>query len=236
MVLEEWIQHYISHGVDHLFLINNGSTDDFMCIIEKYKNKVTLFDFPEKHRQREHYNTAFQTFKHLTEWCIICDIDEYMFVKRPTRAIDNIASWISQSVSSDVIQISVQWKMFTSSGFDKQPSSIRKSFTKCSAGLHNDQKCIVRSSFVKELRIHTHVMTTHQLITKADDFMQLNHYAIMSKEYFEKVKMTRGDVDTQLSENARTWEYFNNYDKGEDEDCTLQQIVMSQENDEFSHL
>jgi hypothetical protein len=37
----------------------------------------------------------------------------------------------------------------------------------------------------------------------------------MSKEYFEKIKMTRGDVNSITFDNIRDWTYFNNYDTNE---------------------
>ena len=30
MNLKEWIEHYILNGVEHFYLINNGSTDNFL--------------------------------------------------------------------------------------------------------------------------------------------------------------------------------------------------------------
>jgi hypothetical protein len=42
-ILEEWINHYLLHGVDHFYLVNDFSTDNFLSIIEKYKEKITLY-------------------------------------------------------------------------------------------------------------------------------------------------------------------------------------------------
>ena len=42
MILEEWINHYIKESVQHFYLVNNGSDDNFMPIINKYKNYITL--------------------------------------------------------------------------------------------------------------------------------------------------------------------------------------------------
>jgi hypothetical protein len=35
-ILEEWINNYLLHGVDHFYLVNDFSTDNFLSIIEKY--------------------------------------------------------------------------------------------------------------------------------------------------------------------------------------------------------
>ena len=34
--LDEWIQHYLMRGVDHIYLINDFSTDAFKPIIDKW--------------------------------------------------------------------------------------------------------------------------------------------------------------------------------------------------------
>ena len=43
-ILNEWISHYLYHGADHIFLVNDNSTDNYQKIIEKYNSKVTLFN------------------------------------------------------------------------------------------------------------------------------------------------------------------------------------------------
>jgi len=42
--LEEWLLNHLNEGVEHFYLINNGSTDNFMPIIEKYNKYITLFN------------------------------------------------------------------------------------------------------------------------------------------------------------------------------------------------
>ena len=40
--LKEWLDHYISEGVEHFYLIDNGSDDNYNVKIEPYMNKITL--------------------------------------------------------------------------------------------------------------------------------------------------------------------------------------------------
>ena len=35
-ILKEWIEHYLNQGVDHFFLIDNGSTDNYHTILQPY--------------------------------------------------------------------------------------------------------------------------------------------------------------------------------------------------------
>jgi len=42
--MREWLEHHMGHGVDHFFLIDDGSTDDIMDILSSYivKGLVTM--------------------------------------------------------------------------------------------------------------------------------------------------------------------------------------------------
>ena len=42
-ILEEWLNHYFFHGVDHIYLVNDFSNDDYMPILNKFSGKITLF-------------------------------------------------------------------------------------------------------------------------------------------------------------------------------------------------
>ncbi len=60
-ILKEWIEHYLYHGFDHIYLINDQSTDNYKETIEPYiKNKkITLIESDEKiyfGRQKNIYN------------------------------------------------------------------------------------------------------------------------------------------------------------------------------------
>jgi hypothetical protein len=39
--LQEWIEHHIFHGVEHFYLLNDGSTDEYMKILQPYINFIS---------------------------------------------------------------------------------------------------------------------------------------------------------------------------------------------------
>ena len=83
MNLKIWIEHYIWQGVEHFYLIDNGSTDNPLEILQYYIDIgiVTYYYRPEKHQQVQHYRYIFdkENLKEKTQWLCICDLDEFFF-------------------------------------------------------------------------------------------------------------------------------------------------------------
>ena len=225
MVIDEWIQHYLWQGVQKFYIIDNDSTDNTVEVLKPYSDVIQYFFMPEKYSQEKNYNTVLNDYaKQECEWLLICDADEYIY---NTTNNKTIVDYLLELDSDEVNQISIPWKMFGSSDFDKQPSNIRKSFTQRKKDVDNENsKSIVKTTFVNELSVHT---KGHSFLSGNTTFenekLNLNHYAIMSKEYYEKIKMTRGDVNHPQYENVRDWNYFNSYDFKEVIDTTLADMV-----------
>jgi len=210
MVIEEFIEHYLWQGVEHIYIIDNGSTDDTKEKIKKYSEYITYYYKPEQHKQVDHYNDVYNQIKNKTKWLIIPDVDEYIYNKNKDK---NIYDYIITLNSSKVSSIQLNWNMFGSSGYINHPESIRKSFIWRQNGFHELQKAIISTSLTKSLGVHHHDHKKNGEIIENPSELQLNHYAIMSEEYFRKVKMTRGDVhhSDQKFQNIRDMNYFNSY-------------------------
>mmetsp|Transcript_17692 Transcript_17692/g.15964 ORF Transcript_17692/g.15964 Transcript_17692/m.15964 type:complete len:125 (+) Transcript_17692:78-452(+) len=103
--------------------------------------------------------------------------------------------------------------MFGSSNFTTQPRNIRSSFILRSNLYLNVTKHIINTINTLELNIHYHVFVENKTFIIQPNDLALNHYAIMSLEYFQSVKMTRGDVSSKAYYKIRDINYFNSYDK-----------------------
>jgi glycosyltransferase involved in cell wall biosynthesis len=84
--IKEWIMHYLHHGVEHFYLINDNSTDNFMEILQEYIDKdiVTLFNVDEPYylgRQRNLYNRHILPLLKESKWLLMVDLDEYVWSK-----------------------------------------------------------------------------------------------------------------------------------------------------------
>lgn len=215
MIIKEWLEHHIWQGVEHFYLINKGSDDNYLEIIKPYMDMgiITLYHLPEQFKQVEHYNTIFQLIKNETEWLAVIDIDEYLFGLDDTL----INKIIDLNDSYDCIVS--YWISFGSNGFDKQPKEIRTSFLERTHKtlVTKRSKCITKTDFIETLSIHVHYYEFKDNIRIVNDVdkILLNHYQLMSKEYFYSVKLKRGAACPNYKINGKYFEckdkmeYFN---------------------------
>lgn len=225
--LKEWIEHYLFHGAEHIYLINDDSTDNSVEIIEPYiaKNLVTLFNIKCDYylgRQRNIYNQYILPILNdkITKWLLICDLDE--FIWSPL----NIDLKILLRNCNHLSQIQVNHTMFGSSGFIEQPPCIVKYFI-----YREKEKSILFKYFVNSdykfssLNAH-HASYVNEEESKGtfiqviDNYFRYNHYRIQSFNFWKNIKCIRGDVDNYLIRDEKD---FHNIDKNEVEDLDLWQ-------------
>jgi len=237
-ILNEFIEHYVKEGVDHFFLIDNGSTDHYSI----HYPMVEIIKDPKKHAQIELYNKYYLNKCKKYTWVIVCDLDEMIYARKQFSTIKQCLG----RLNPDISQVFIPWKMFGSNGYIKQPLHVAQSFTKREdydnpnslATIRVDNKhytnvkCIAKTDDLIKLNTHVHEMKNknyicsngkknivHNLyceISEAilnDSYLHLNHYAIQSLDWFKRVKMTRGDVSTKESDSIRGLNYFYEYDR-----------------------
>lgn len=223
MSIREWIQHYKWQGVDEFLLIDNDSTDGGGDLVRDISG-VTIVFAKEPHEQKKHYDTiGFPWLKeHHVDILGVFDLDEYMYGK-DGRTLKEHAVEIF-SAPNRPSQFSCSWMMFGSSDHVKQPASVRKGFTWRKIEPQINWKSVV---WFKDLKGDDGLMFhKHHVIGKTIDNppgIQLNHYIIQSREYYEKVKMARGAADMKV--NVRDWKYFEGNDSKEMEDTELKDLV-----------
>lgn len=241
-VLGEWVEHHLSQGVAHFHLVDNGSTDNYLKVLQPHIDKgyVTLVKDNRKWVQKMLGNMALEWARNNTEWLLSIDVDEYVYGTNETIAD------ILRAVPHDVSALIIRWRMFGSSGHIKQPASVRKGFTRCSADFQSAHtKWVARSSKLCSFAIHfpgsctpsrwwneclqemprsrrrSKQAASNQCVSGGSDMLlHLDHYAIMSWERFQRVKMSRGDPSSKRIEFFRDEKYFKRYDSASNStDC-----------------
>lgn len=155
-------------GVEKFFLIDNGSTDEYMNILHPYiqNNTVTLVVDPEKYQQINHMNKYLLNV-HPYEWVLVCDMDEFVYARKGFSTINGYLATVSPRVSL----VYIPWKIFGSNGLKFQPDNVVQSFTRriCydkESGFqgviiekdhkYSFTKCIARTKFLKSFDVHYH--------------------------------------------------------------------------------
>ena len=225
MNLKIWIEHYLWQGVEKIYLIDNGSTDEPLKILQPYIDKGILYyiSLPEKHKQAEHYRKVIndEDLINKTEWLIICDLDEF-FYGFPNKLIYTIDEYKTYDI------IYSNWLMFGSDGLVEHPKDIRKSIIWRDNEFAHHKKYIFKPNKVKTDDINIHGIDNISNIITVNDKIRLNHYPIQSLEFFTKVKMTRGSAANVKNDNIRDMEYFNAYNENKNyKDDVLSNLIKN---------
>jgi hypothetical protein len=214
MIIKDWFDHYIREGVDHFYLIDNGSTDDYWNKIHIYEKYITLVKdstrLPHSGTQTFLYNKIYlDKVKKETKWLIICDIDEYIYSRNGNIKIMDVLNKLPNNVEN----IWLPWKIFGSNGNINQPDNIIQSFTKRNIDYSDNDgygKTICRTKNLNNIDCCGHTVQinnnnecynanginynkfnfTNENCNNLD--LHLNHYMVMSEEYYLKVKSIRG--------------------------------------------
>lgn len=86
--LKEWIEYHRLMGVEHFYLFNNLSEDQYLTVLDPYieENLVELIDWPYKPQEHKNwidvqcraYNTLIDNRGRDSFWMAIIDIDEFI--------------------------------------------------------------------------------------------------------------------------------------------------------------
>lgn len=225
MILEEWFDHHLWQGVQHFYVIDNDSTDGTKQIIQKYVDSglATYYFRTEKGVQTKHYNEIYhERARGESKWIAVIDADEFMYAREKGRTVRD---YVSELNYDEVGGARLQFKMFGSSDHVEQPAKVRESFLWRQKYVPTDTCCpwkmIVNTAATTDLDIHNH--TISKPIVKDYDKIVINHYQILSREYFEKVKMSRGSADHVG--NPRDWKYFDERDFKEELDDEVLKLM-----------
>ncbi len=211
-ILKEWIEHNLFHGIEHIYLLNDKSTDNYKEILEPYiqKDIVTLYDVDEPiylGRQGKIYGQYLLPLLNnkITKWLLVCDVDEFLW---STRYID--LKVILKSCDH-LAKINFDCNHFGSCGFEKQPKYVVPNFIRREPypedGKARNYKYMVNSDyeftslnvhgaqFKHEENMYNNFQRIDYLTDKEKPWFVLNHYIVQSKDFWVNVKMKRGCAD-----------------------------------------
>lgn len=110
--LKEWIEYHLLIGVNHFYLYNNNSEDNYQQVLDKYIEEgiVTLINWPDIPGQLSSYKHWYENHRHETKWVTFLDLDEFIC----PRYNNTISTWLKKREKYPVIM--AYWRMFGTSG------------------------------------------------------------------------------------------------------------------------
>jgi hypothetical protein len=222
-----WIDHYLAEGVEHFYLIDNGSTDDTKKKLSRYANYVTLIEDARREPQTFLMNQNFlNKIKNETAWIILCDMDEYIYARNKFVQIVDVLKRLPQNVE----KLWIPWKCFGSYRHVKKPKYVIRSFTKKQSDIsiqmeHGKVVCRTQN-LINIMGAGNRVELSHNnvyylcngqrfdTLCKPTDpvfkalSLHLNHYMLMSEDYYKNIKCVRGGGETGHTTNKFTMGFF----------------------------
>ena len=81
--LKEWLNYHLLAGVEHFYLYNNDSSDNYKEVLAPYveKNLVTLTEWSGKLMMYPAYNDAIDKYRFDCRYMAFIDLDEFVYPK-----------------------------------------------------------------------------------------------------------------------------------------------------------
>jgi len=143
--LYEWLAYHEIIGIDHFFLYDNNSTDNYKEILQPWINKgvVTLIDWPYNQAQVQAYKHFYENYRHETQWVSFLDLDEFIVPRKEIKILD----WIKRNDWCPVRLI--YWKMFGTSGLMQHDDSklVIEQYHISWERLYECGKCLINTDY-----------------------------------------------------------------------------------------
>ncbi len=192
--LAEWLAFYHVLGVDHFFLYDNDSHDDYSAVVAPYiaSGRATLTKYPGRGAQAAMYDHCLRTHGAKTRWMMFCDDDEFLYPVQDISLPKALQSYESYA------GLAVCWMLYGTSGLLTRPAGlVVESYIWRARSPDRHVKCIIDPSRVLrsdcighrfachpgELVVDEH----HQPITDifhprpSGDHFRINHYLTKSR-------------------------------------------------------
>jgi len=221
--LAEWLEYHLLIGVQHFYLYNNFSRDNYQEILQPYLDNrvVELIEWPYvggntyDAAQCNAYHDALSRARNLVKWLAIIDVDEFLVPVRDDDLTSILMTFESDSVIGGVC---VAWACFGTSNVLKIPQDRLMIETLVLSGEGNgtqgpfpwDQgtfKSIVRTDRTKSVESpHMAIYNAgHSHVPLFQDLLQINHYWTKDEAFFNEIKVPRNARRGVSCETSISW-------------------------------
>jgi hypothetical protein len=205
LLINTWIEHYISLGFEHLYIVDDNSTNKIsdLLIDNPYMNNITLFtlDFTTedfingniKHsffynenikvinvnKQTYILNLICKIISKDIEWLFICDADEFLYLKD----YDTIQKYMDYTLTKqpNISAINFQWLFYGTSYYSYFPEKghLFDNFIYSDDMLNNHGKSMIKTSDCIYFDVHACELIENKIYGMP---FTNNDYYIITKE------------------------------------------------------
>ncbi|KAF3362654.1 hypothetical protein PHSC3_000893 [Chlamydiales bacterium STE3] len=165
--LSEWIDYHKKVGVQHFYLFNNCSDDNFQEALAPYieTGEVSLIDWPYRYEdgdisrwnliQCNAYSEGLKRSKGVAHWLALIDTDEFIIPVR-TRTLPETLQFFEA-----VPAVGVNWQMYGTSYVPEIPFGERMTESLLMRAVDDAPEHFVIKSIVQPLKTSLHVINPH---------------------------------------------------------------------------
>lgn len=215
--LKEWIEYHRLIGVEHFYLYNNLSNDDYETVLLPYIKAgiVELFDYPGTPftpvNQTVPYKHALQLTLKQSKWFAVIDIDEFIVV---TKKNINLYLYLEKKFPK-VAGVVLNWQFYGTAGvWDLKPGEllIEKLTMKAPVDHRSNflYKSIARTKYIADVagpHLFQYIAGRHAVYADSSRFthhhnfkkppvddIRINHYYFRTEKFYYEVKVPRREI------------------------------------------
>lgn len=212
--LKEWIEFHIEQGVEHFYLYNNMSKDNYSEVLQPFieKGVLTLTEWPGEHKTEDQwthiqcssYMDCVKRIRETSKWCAFIDTDEFLFspkgklpyiLKRYEKYGGVCVNWLVYGTSK-VSKIPYGEKIIDYLSLRASDDYIENLFIKTIAQPRLVTGCNSPHTFlyVRKKRAVTENFKNPRGMTSKQNsvhWLRINHYQTRDEDFFYNVKMPR---------------------------------------------
>ena len=256
--LKEWLDYHLLAGVEHFYLYNNNSSDDFAEVLAPYVEAklVTLTAWHGKLQMYPAYDDAIEKYRFDCRYMAFIDLDEFIFPKS-NQSVAEVADEIFAKYPN-AAALGVNWQFFGSNGQEKADYTrgVLERFTRRAksdwvhVGKNDSNEGNIYIKSIVNPRLVDYFFSPHYAICFADfktinsrgaetylagsypvapEKIVINHYFTKSREEFLQKKLSKGSAI--VKKNYYNLKAFDFHDRNEEfDDGILQYRAVRAEN------
>ena len=211
--VKEWLDYHLAAGVDHFYIYDNESPDNFKEILQPYIDAgiVTYTFYPGTGRQVEAYMEAFMAHRFFCRYMAFIDADEFIFPQENKSIVEVADEFFNAEENLGGIQIN--WMMYGSNNLETADYTrgVLERFTRRAKKTVRSVKTIANPRKIDYLITPHYMFYFGGIFTITDNIYEdehkiadkilVNHYRLKSREEFLR-KCQNSSIDASYGEKT----------------------------------